>query len=84
MNRVITKQQRDRSNASALGAMTLICFLIIGLNACSSGSPSDANTKANTSVNSSKPSATPASAAVTTEERLPVSLSDAGEYGENV
>ena len=84
MNRVITKQQRDRSNASALGAMTLICFLIIGLNACSSGSPSDANTRANTSVNTSKPSATPASAAVTTEERLPVSLSDAGEYGENV
>ncbi|PYS57894.1 MAG: hypothetical protein DMF76_20930 [Acidobacteria bacterium] len=43
MNRVITKQQRDRSDASALGAMTLICFLIIGLNACSFRSPTPAN-----------------------------------------
>src|SRR5207302_10707596 len=84
MNRGITKQRRDHWQEPALGAMTLICFLIIGLNGCSSGSPSDANTSANTSASTSKPSVTPPSTAVTTEASPPVSLSDAGEYGENI
>ena len=84
MNKVLTKQQRDRWNTMTLYDVALIGFLLIGLNGCSSGSPSDANTSINTSANTSKPSATPASAAVTMEESPPVSLSDAGEYGENV
>jgi hypothetical protein len=77
MNTVLTRQQHDRWNTVALGALALIVFLMIWLNACSSGSPDAAKTdKAVT------PPAT--SSAVTKTESVPRSLSNAGEYGENV
>jgi hypothetical protein len=55
--------------------LAVIASLMIWLNACSSGSPREAKTNK---------AATPASAAVTTEASVPTSLSNAGEYGENI
>jgi len=80
MNRVSTTQQRDRWNLRVRGVIALIGFLIMWLNACSSGSPSGANT------NSINAFATPptASPTVTRTESVPASLSNAGEYGENI
>lgn len=77
MNTVLTRQQRERWNTVALGALAVIVFLMIWLSACSSGSPNAANR--NKAV-------TPAAAnsAVTKTESVPTSLSNAGEYGENV
>src|ERR1700730_5688839 len=77
MNTVLTRQQRNSWNPVTLGVVAVIVFLTIWLNACSSGSPEAAKTNK---------AATPASAssAVTTAESVPTSLSNAGEYGENV
>ena len=77
MNTVLTRQQRESWNTGALGIVALMVFLMIWLSACSSGSQSTANTnKAMTSPT--------ASSAVTTQESVPTSLANAGEYGENV
>jgi hypothetical protein len=77
MNTVLTRKQRDRWNTVALSLPVLIVFLIVWMNACSSGSPGAANP--NKAV---KPAT--ASSAVTKTESVPTSLSNAGEYGENV
>ena len=77
MNTVLTKQQRERWNTVALGALALIVFLMFWLNACSSGSPNAAKT-----TKAVTPPAT--SSVVTKTENVPTSLSNAGEYGENV
>jgi hypothetical protein len=76
MNTILrTRQPRDWWNTVALGAAALIAaFLMIWFSACSSGSR---RAKTNTA-------STPASAAVTPEANVPTSLSNAGEYGENV
>jgi uncharacterized membrane-anchored protein YhcB (DUF1043 family) len=86
MNTVFrTRQLRDWWNTVALGLVAGIAFLMIGLSACSSTSPSATNTnKAATTGNAPAVTPHPASAAVTTEESVPTSLADAGEYGENV
>jgi len=77
MNALLTRQRRDRSNSRSLGAIALIGFLIIGLNACSSGSPDTVNT------NKAATPATP-SPTLTKTESVPASLANAGEYGENI
>ena len=77
MNRVIaTKQSRDWWNTAALAVVAVLAFLMIGLNACSSSSQSKTSNTA----------ATPASASPvnTRGASVPTSLSNAGEYGENV
>ena len=77
MNTILTRQQRESWNTGALGIVALIVFLMIWLSACSSGSPGAAGTN--------KAVAPPtASSAVTTQESVPTSLANAGEYGENV
>jgi hypothetical protein len=77
MNTTIrTTQPRDWWNTFALGLVVVIAFLVIGLNACSSSSPGAAKNNAVT------PPA--ASSAATTDGSVPTSLSNAGEYGENV
>jgi hypothetical protein len=77
MNTTIrTTQPCDWWNTIALGLVVVIAFLVIGLNACSSSSPGVAKNNAVT------PST--ASSAATTEGNVPTSLSNAGEYGENV
>ena len=78
MNTILrTRQPRDWWNTVTLGVLAVMVFLMIWLSACSSGSPGAAKT--NKAV-------TPptASSAVTTTETEPTSLSNAGEYGENV
>jgi hypothetical protein len=76
MNTVLGREPRDWWNTVALGASALIVFLMIWLNACSSAPPDAAKTNGAT---------TPmASSAVPTKESLPGSLSNAGEYGENI
>jgi len=77
MDAIFKREPRDWWNTIALGALAVIVFLMIWLSACSSGSPDAAKT--NKAV--TPPSA---SSAVTTEESVPASLSNAGEYGENV
>jgi hypothetical protein len=87
MNTVFrTRQQRDWWNTVALGVVAVIVFLMIWLNACSSVSPGAAKTNKAAAATTSTQAATPgsASAAVITEESVPTSLSNAGEYGENV
>jgi hypothetical protein len=89
MNTVFRRREpRDWWNTVALGVVAVICFLVIWLNACSSVSPGAANTnKAKAAaLKTITQRATPhlASAAVTTEESMPTSLANAGEYGENV
>jgi hypothetical protein len=77
MNTILTRQQHDRWNTVAVGALALIVFLVLWLNACTTGSRSSAN--------ASKAATPPtAKSALTTEESVPTSLADAGEYGENV
>ena len=89
MNTVFRRREpRDWWNTVALGVVAVICFLVIWLNACSSVSTGAANTnKAKAAaLKTITQGATPhlASAAVTTEESVPPSLANAGEYGENV
>jgi hypothetical protein len=78
MNTTIrTRQPRDWWNTVSLGVIVVIAFLVIWLNACSSGSPSAAKTN--------KVLTPPAiTSSATSEASLPAWLSDAGEYGENV
>jgi len=77
MHRVLRREPRDWWNTVTLALLVVIVFLMIWMNACSSGSPSAAET--NKAV--TPPSA---STAVTTELSVPTSLSNAGEYGENI
>ena len=77
MNTVLTRQQREWWNTAALGIVAVIAFLMIWMSACSSGS--SGATKTN------KAAAPPtANSARSTEETVPASLSNAGEYGENI
>jgi hypothetical protein len=71
------REPGDWWNSIALGIVAVVCFLMIWLNACASGSPDAAKT--NKAVTT-----TTASSGATTEESLPASLANAGEYGENV
>ena len=75
MNTVLTRQQREWRNTSVLGVVAVIVSLTIWLSACSSASP-HAKTK--------KAAASTTSSAAITEESVPTSLVNAGEYGENV
>jgi len=77
MDTLNKREPRDWWNTVALGGLAVIVFLVIWLNACSSGSPDAAKT--------SKAVTPPASSsAATTRGSVPTSLSNAGEYGENV
>jgi hypothetical protein len=77
MNTTIrTTQPRDWWNTVALGPVVVIAFLVIGLNACSSSSQRVAKNNAVIPPT--------ANSAATTEESVPTSLSNAGEFGENV
>jgi hypothetical protein len=67
------KQQCDWWNRALLGALTLMVFLTIWLNACSSRVPRAAKTEK-----------AAANSAATTEGPMPTSLSNAGEYGDYV
>src|SRR5882762_8782791 len=86
MNIVLrTKQPRDWWNTVALGALALIVFLMFWVSACSSTSSRTTN------IPKAQPTGTqvttpPGSASVSkpAERRVPTSLSNAGEYGENV
>jgi hypothetical protein len=76
MNKVIaTRQARDWWNTAALGVVAVIAFLMIWLSACSSSSQSK------TSTTAAKPAA---ASPVDTVASVPVSLANAGEWGENV
>jgi hypothetical protein len=79
------REPREWWNMVAPGVPLVVCFLMIWLNACSSVSRSVGNANEATAKTSDTP-APPASAAPanTTEESVPTSLSDAGEYGENI
>jgi hypothetical protein len=77
MNKIIaTKHSLDWWKPAALATVAVIAFLMIWLNACSSTSQSK----------TSNPKAKPASASSvnTAGASVPTSLSNAGEYGENV
>jgi len=77
MDTLHKREPRDWWNTVALGGLAVIVFLVIWLNACSSGSPDAAKTN--------KAVTPPASSsAATTRGSVPTSLSNAGEYGENV
>ena len=77
MDRVFRREPRDWWNTVALALLAVIVFLMIWMNACSYGSPGAAKThKAVTPPT--------ASSARTTAESVPTSLSNAGEYGENI
>ncbi|MDT4896926.1 MAG: hypothetical protein QOH25_2003 [Acidobacteriota bacterium] len=88
MNTVIRREPRDWWNTVALGVVAVVCFLVIWFNACSSVSPdaAQANKAKAAALKTITQAATPhpASAAMTTEESVPPSLANAGEYGENV
>jgi hypothetical protein len=77
MDILFKREPRDWWNTVALGGLSLMVFLMIWFTACSSGSPEAAKT--NKAV--TRPTA---SSAVTKTESVPTSLSNAGEYGENV
>jgi hypothetical protein len=86
MNKLIeTKQAGDWWNTVALGLVAMIAFLVILLNACSSGPQTAANSN-NAAGTTSNTAATPATASptATTKEIVPTSLSNAGEYAENI
>src|SRR5882762_6567275 len=86
MNTIIrTSQPRDWWNSVALGVLGVIVFVMIWFTACSSAPRNAANTsKAATTATSTQATPATANAAVNTEARVPTSLSNAGEYGENV
>ena len=67
---------RESGNKVALGLLAVIVLSMIFLSACSSGSPRAGTDKT--------PMPTPRRSAMTAEESVPASLSNAGEYGENV
>ena len=75
MDTLSKREPRDWWNTVALGGLAVIVFLTIWLNACSSGSPEAAKT--NKAV-------TPTTTSSAKTESVPTSLSNAGEYGENV
>lgn len=77
MDRFLGREPRKWWNMVALALFAMIVSLVISMNACSSGSPGAAET--NKTVT---PPA--ASSARTTEESVPTSLANAGEYGENI
>jgi hypothetical protein len=86
MNTVLRRREpHDWWNTVALGVVAVIAFLLIWLNACSSVSQRAGNSNEATAKTSDTP-APPASASPvnTTGESVPTSLSDAGEYGENI
>jgi hypothetical protein len=76
MNTILTRQQRELWNTSVLGLVALIVFSMIWLSACSSASSRTDMRKIATTGN--------APAATTAGESLPQSLTNAGEYGENI
>jgi hypothetical protein len=80
-----TSEPHDWWNTVALGVAAVIAFLMLWLGACSSVSQSAANSNKAAATTSNTP-APPASASPvnTTGESVPTSLSDAGEYGENI
>jgi hypothetical protein len=84
MNTVL-RGPRDWWNTVALGAIALIIFLMIWLNACSSTSLSTTNMH-KAATTGAAPAATTASSTASKPagESVPTSLSNAGEYGENV
>jgi hypothetical protein len=83
-----TREPPDWWNTVALGVVAVVCFLVIWFNACSSVSSdaAQANKAKAAALKTITQAATPhpASAAMTTEESVPPSLANAGEYGENV
>ena len=83
MNRVLTREPQDWWNTVALGAIAMIVLLTIWFTACSSASLSSANKP---QTKGDAPAATTASisASKPAGENVPTSLSNAGEYGENV
>jgi hypothetical protein len=80
-----TRHPRNWRNTVAVVVVAVIAFLMIGLTAFSPASRSAAKTSQPASTTNTQ-AGTPASvsAAVTTKESAPASLSNAGEYGENV
>jgi hypothetical protein len=86
MNTVLRRREpHDWWNTVALGVVAVIAFLLIWLNACSYVSQSAGNSN-KAAAQTSDTSAPPASASPvnTAGESVPTSLSDAGEYGENI
>jgi hypothetical protein len=77
MDTIFKREPRDWWNTIALSALAVMVFLMIWFTACSSGSPSAAKTNKGVTPPAAR-------SAVTTEESVPTSLSNAGEYGENV
>jgi len=78
MNKMFAaKESRGWWKTVAPGGLALMVFLMIWLNACSLGSPKASKTN--------KEGTPPgAGSSVTKTERVPTSLSNAGEFGENV
>jgi hypothetical protein len=86
MNTILRRREpRDWWNTVSLGVVAGIAILMIWLNACSSVSQSTGNSN-KAAAKTSDTLAPPASASTvnTTGESVPTSLSDAGEYGENI
>jgi hypothetical protein len=86
MNTILrTSRPRDWWNTIFLGAVAVIVFFMIWLNACSSTSSSTSNLR-KAAPTANTPAATPAAASATVPaaESVPQSLANAGEYGENV
>ena len=77
MDRVSRREPRKWWNTVALGLLAAIVFLEVWMNACSSGSPGAAKTNKAVTLSTAS-SASPA------EGSVPTSLSNAGEYGENI
>ena len=77
MDRVSRREPRDWWNPVALGLLAAIVFLVVWMNACSSGSPGAAKTNKAVTPRT-------ASSASTAQGSVPTSLSNAGEYGENI
>jgi hypothetical protein len=82
---VKTKWPRDRWKLFPIGILGVTAFLMIWLNACSSISRGTANSN-RAVVETRNASGPPVSTSPvnTSEESVPTSLADAGEYGENI
>jgi hypothetical protein len=79
MDKVFKREPRDWWNTVVLGLLAVIVlFMMIWVNACSSGSPGSVKTS---SAATTPPAAT---SVVPNTGSVPASLSDAGEYGENI